>query len=96
MGKQWSHLKKYNNILERYLFPLFLLIYPLLWMNQGIDVSDPMYSLTNFRFFPQMEGSWALATYLANVAGWLLMKLPFGGTLPVSYTHLTLPTIYSV
>lgn len=81
MGKQWSHMKKYNRILERYLFPLFLLIYPLLWMNQGIDVSDPMYSLTNFRFFPQMEGSWALATYLANVAGWLLMKLPFGGTL---------------
>ncbi len=67
--------------MAKYVFPILLFLYPLLWMNQGIDVSDPMYSLTNFRFFPQMEGSWALATYLANVTGWLLMKLPFGGTL---------------
>ena len=66
-------------IMAKYVFPILLFLYPLLWMNQGIDVSDPMYSLTNFRFFPQMEGSWALATYLANVTGWLLMKLPFGG-----------------
>ena len=67
--------------MAKYVFPILLFLYPLFWMNQGIDVSDPMYSLTNFRFFPQMEGSWALATYLANVTGWLLMKLPFGGTL---------------
>ena len=73
--------KKLIKILEKFIFPCLLLIYPLLWVNQGIDVSDPMYSLTNFRFFPELKGSWAIATYLANVAGWLLMKLPFGGTL---------------
>ena len=73
--------KKLTKILEKFIFPCLLLIYPLLWVNQGIDVSDPMYSLTNFRFFPELKGSWAIATYLANVAGWLLMKLPFGGTL---------------
>ena len=72
--------KKLIKILEKFIFPCLLLIYPLLWVNQGIDVSDPMYSLTNFRFFPELKGSWAIATYLANVAGWLLMKLPFGGT----------------
>ena len=37
----------------KYVFPILLFLYPLLWMNQGIDVSDPMYSLTNFRFFPR-------------------------------------------
>ena len=37
---------------QSWVFPLILLIYPLLWANQGIDVSDPTYSLTNFRFFP--------------------------------------------
>lgn len=73
--------KKMAKILEKFIFPCLLLIYPLLWVNQGIDVSDPMYSLTNFRFFPELKGSWAIATYLANVAGWFLMKLPFGGTL---------------
>lgn len=44
--------KKLTKILEKFIFPCLLLIYPLLWVNQGIDVSDPMYSLTNFRFFP--------------------------------------------
>lgn len=66
---------------ERFLFPAVLLIYPLLWADQGIELADSMYSLTNFRFFPQLEGTWMVATYLANVMGWLLMKLPFGGTL---------------
>lgn len=66
---------------KRWIFPAFLLIYPLLWMNQGIELADSMYSLTNFRFFPRLEGTWMVATYLANVLGWLLMKLPFGGTL---------------
>ena len=65
----------------RGLFPVILLIYPLLWANQGIDVSDPTYSLTNFRFFPELSGTWPIATWLANVAGFLLMKLPFGDTL---------------
>ena len=66
---------------QSWVFPLILLIYPLLWANQGIDVSDPTYSLTNFRFFPELTGTWPIATWLANVAGFLLMKLPFGGTL---------------
>lgn len=73
--------EEWMRFLERVLFPALLLLYPLLWANQGIDVSDPTYSLTNFRFFPELSGTWAIATYLANVAGFLLMKLPFGGTL---------------
>lgn len=68
-------------IAERYLFPGILLLYPLVAVNQGIDVSDSTYSLTNFRFFTEISGTWSLATWLANAAGFLLMKLPFGGTL---------------
>ena len=73
--------KNWTKLMADWLFPAVLLIYPLLWANQGIDVSDPTYSLTNFRFFPELSGSWAIATWLANVAGFLLMKLPFGETL---------------
>lgn len=62
-------------------FPLLLLIYPLVMVNQGVDVSDSTYSLSNFLFFPGMEGMWVVSTYVANVCGWLLTCLPFGGTL---------------
>lgn len=70
----------YNGITNR-IFPLILLLYPLIKINQGIDVSDSTYSLGNYLFFDRLEGTWAISTYLSNVAGWLLTKLPFGNTL---------------
>lgn len=82
MGENNNHIKTTKiNYIERYVFPGILLLYPLVMINQGIDLSDSIYSLTNFRFFTELSGTWALATWLANVAGFLMMKLPFGGTL---------------
>ncbi len=78
INKQWNQALR---IAERYVFPVLLLLYPLVAAGQGIDVSDPTYSLTNFRFFPELSGSWAIATWLANVVGFVMMKLPGGGTL---------------
>lgn len=77
-----TDLKKQQikNILIRYIFPVILLMYPLIKVNQGVDYTDSMYSLANFRFFPQMDGMWVVATFLANVAGFLIMQLPFAGT----------------
>lgn len=72
---------KYLGTAEKIIFPLILLIFPLLLVNQGIDISDTTYSLGYYRFMEQMDITWVLATYLANVAGALLMKLPFGNTL---------------
>lgn len=74
-------MKKYEKYLERWLFPLILLLLPLIKCNQGIDLTDTCYGLVNFRFFPEAAQDWTVATYLANVTGWLLMKLPGGGTL---------------
>lgn len=68
-------------ILEKAIFPAILLIYPLLLIHQGIDVSDTTYSLGYYRFMEEMDITWVLATYLANVAGAFLMKLPMGNTL---------------
>ena len=65
----------------RYVFPAILLVYPLVKINQGIDLTDSMYGLVNFRFFPHGGGDWTVATYLANVLGALLVRLPFGETL---------------
>lgn len=73
--------RKYQNFIEKICFPLILLLYPFLIVNQGLDVADSTYSLTNFQYFGSMDGTWMVATFLSNAAGWLLMQLPFGGTL---------------
>ena len=65
----------------QYVFPAILLLYPLIKINQGIDLTDSMYGLVNFHFFPHGGGDWTVATYLANVLGAVLIRLPFGETL---------------
>lgn len=74
-------MKSMKNSISRIMFPLLLLIFPLLLINQGIDISDTTYSLGYYRFMGEMDVTWVLATYLANVTGALFMKLPMGNTL---------------
>ena len=82
--------RKYQTWIENGLFPVLLILYPFVQINQGIDVSDTAYSLSNFAFFGEMKGTWMTATFLANVLGSLLMKLPFGDTLLGIYCYTTL------
>lgn len=81
---------KYQNFIENVLFPILLVVYPLFGINQGLEVSDTTYSLANFQYFGQMEGTWMVATFLANAAGSLLMRLPFGGTILGMYFYTSL------
>ena len=69
-----------KHILYNIIFPLVLLLYPLLKSGIGVDYMDSMYSPGNFVFFSEMEGTWVIATYLSNVAGFLITKLPGAGT----------------
>ena len=69
------------HILQMVVFPLILLLFPLIKISQGIDLTDTGYSLGNYRFFGQIDGIWVLLTFLSNVAGALLTKLPMGGTM---------------
>lgn len=73
--------EKYHNYIENNLFVIILAFYPLLKINQGLDVSDTLYSLVNFQYFPSADGTWMAATYLSNVVGYFLMQLPKGNTL---------------
>lgn len=82
--------RKYQNCIEKLLFPAILLLYPMLTVNQGLDVADTTYSLTNFQYFGSMNGTWMVATFLANAAGWLFMHLPFGETLMGMYFYTSL------
>lgn len=72
---------KYKNPIESLLFPAALFLYPFIGVCQGLEVVDSTYSLANFQYFGEMDGTWMVATFLANVWGNLLMHLPFGGTL---------------
>ena len=56
-------------------------LYPLLKITQGIELTDTCYGLVNYRFFPHAGQEWTVATYLANVLGAFLMRLPFGDSL---------------
>ena len=81
---------RHRSILENIVFPVLLLLYPFVGIRQGLDVSDATYSLANFQYFPSMDGTWMVATFLANVAGNLLMQLPFGSTLAGIYCYTAL------
>ena len=82
--------KKYQNFIEKILFPALLILYPLSKINQGIDVSDTTYSLANFQYFISMDGTWIVATFLSNAVGNLMMHLPFGSTMMGMYFYTAL------
>ena len=87
--------KKNSRLIENIIFPLILFIWPLLRINQGLSMADTMYALSNYEFFPQITGPWMQATYLANLLGYIFMKLPGGGTVigMYLYTGLVLSAI---
>ena len=63
------------------LFPLVILLFSLIKVNQGADITDSTYSLTNFLFTDKMDVMWYVSTFYANLLGGLLVKLPMGNTL---------------
>ena len=70
-----------NKVLQNIVFPLVLLLFPLIKANRGIDLTDTGYSLGNYRFFGADGGIWTLLTFLSNTTGALLSRLPLGSTM---------------
>lgn len=90
-----SQKERCNRIFYNLLIPLLLLVYPLCKSALGVDYMDSMYSPGNFVFFQEMDGTWVVATYLANLIGFLLTCLPGAGTylgLRI-YTNLTVSAL---
>lgn len=81
MGKLKKIYQQYNHVITKYIFPVILFLYPFLTVNHGVDVSDSTYSFSNFLFFENMEGMWVVSTFVSNVLGWILTKLPLGTTI---------------
>ena len=59
---------------------VLLLIFVMTGIFSGADLSDTTYSLANYKYLNSLEGSWKYATFLANLTGFLLMKV-FGGNM---------------
>lgn len=81
MNTKTSKMQQWLPVAAQVLFPLMLFLFPLLKLNQGVDLTDTPYSLGNYRFFAQADGVWVMSTFLSNVTGFFLTKLPFGGTM---------------
>ena len=75
------NLKRFQSPLEKYFFPVVLLFYPLIGVNQGLDIMDTTYGLSNYEFLGAVDPMWALSTFLSNVVGSTIMKLPGAGNM---------------
>jgi hypothetical protein len=73
--------KKAYEVITGVLFPVVILQFCFVKVNQGADITDSTYSLTNFLFADKMDVMWYVSTFYANLLGSLLIKLPMGGTL---------------
>ncbi len=82
-----SLYEKNKQLVDNGLFVIILLVFPLLRVTQGLDFIDASYSLGNFEFFAHADGTWMVATFLANVVGWIFTCLPGGGTVIGMYVY---------
>ena len=86
---------RYKRIIELGIYPVVLLILPLINYDQGVDISDSTYSLGNYMFADRLDGMWVVSTFLSNKIGALILKLPGANTLRIVnlYTGLVLSLI---
>ena len=86
---------RYKRIIELVIYPIILLILPLINYDQGVDISDSTYSLGNYMFADRLEGMWVISTFLSNKIGSLILKLPGAYQLRFAniYTGLVLSAI---
>ena len=77
MNEYAERLKPFYHFAEKILFPVILILFPLLKVNQGIDLTDTAYSLGNYAFFGQNTVLWTLLTFLSNVLGFFFTVIAF-------------------
>lgn len=61
-------------------YMVVLALYPMLRIFQGLSVMDTTYSAANALFHDEMNGTWMVATYVANAIGDIFTELPWGNT----------------
>lgn len=76
-----------------WVYVLFLTVYSMRHINWGLDLWDTGYNYINYKYMglDHMDDMWYFSTYLSNLVGHFMTKLPFGDTLMGMnfYTGLT-------
>ncbi len=57
---------------------ILLVLWPLINIRQGVDVSDQTYSIANFEYLDKMDPMWLFATWIPNMLGHALYILTGG------------------
>lgn len=63
------------------LFPICLVIYSVILVNQGVTVTDTGYNYGNYINFSTLDPMWKFSTFLATFIGNIFTHLPLGTTL---------------
>lgn len=65
------------------IYVVLMMAYAMRFVDWGLDLWDTGYSYSNFQYMSlsNMDSMWYFSTYLANVVGNFLTKLPFANTL---------------
>lgn len=71
-------------------FPLILLLWPLVKVCIGVDTSDSTYSLGNYLYPDNIQPMWKFSTYLSGVIGSGIVRLPGGSRLLVANIYMGL------
>ncbi len=77
---QTEKKKKLISYLQ-YIYPIILFLYPLRHIRVGVEWNDTGYNYANFTYMDRMDEMWLFSTYLGNVYGNFLTRLPFGDTM---------------
>ena len=74
------------------IYVAILVVYSMRHVSWGLDLADTGYSYSNFQYmsFEHMDTMWLFSTYLANVVGNLLTKLPFANKLLAMNVYTTM------
>lgn len=77
----WDKVRKLK--LPEWVYVLILVVYSMRHINWGLDLWDTGYNYINFKYMDleHMDSMWYFSTYLSNLVGHYMTKLPFGDTL---------------
>lgn len=67
--------------ISSFLFPVFLILFSMMHIGEGITVTDTGYNYGNYVAFDSLDDMWKFSTYLSGAIGALFTKLPLGQTM---------------
>jgi len=94
--KKDKKVKKINPVILDCVFLAVLIAMPFLHLAFGVEFTDTAYSLGNYENLDNMNMTWTIATFWANILGKFFTTLPYGHTWIGMKFYTTLVPVASV